>query len=58
MSIRDYIWNIAPAPAELKALRDDAKRKGTSSMSMREIDREIASYRREKGKPKTKKPED
>ena len=54
MSIKDYIKNIAPAPAAYKAARHDSKRKGTSSLSMREIDREIAAVRRmhEKGKHK------
>ncbi len=45
MSIRDYIKNVAPAPEAYKATRQDAKRKGTSSLSMREIDREIEKVR-------------
>jgi len=56
MGIKDYIRNIAPTPAAYVAIRADAKRKGTSSLSMREIDREIAAVRREQlGKRKTKK---
>ena len=48
MSIKDYIKNIAPAPAAYTASRQDAKRKGTSSLSMREIDRQIAAVREAK----------
>lgn len=45
MSIRDYVRNIAPTPAAYKSSRDEAKRKGTSALSMRDIDREIAAVR-------------
>ena len=49
MSIKDYIKNIAPAPAAYTASRQEAKRNGTGSLSMREIDREIAAVRKAKG---------
>lgn len=52
MSVRDYIRNVAPTPAAYRFLRQEAKQNGTSSMSMREIDAEIAAHRR-KGKTKT-----
>ncbi len=52
MSIKYYIKNVAPAPDAYKATRQDAKRKGTSSLSMREIDREIAAARKERAKDK------
>jgi prevent-host-death family protein len=45
MSVRDYIRNIAPTPAAYRAIRQEAKKKGSSSLSMREIDREIAAHR-------------
>lgn len=51
MSINDFIKNVAPTPAAYKAIREEAKRKGTSVLSMREIDREIAAVR----KPEKKK---
>jgi prevent-host-death family protein len=54
MSVRDYIKNIAPAPEAYKATREEAKRKGVNSVSMREIDREIAAVRRVPGKSKRK----
>ena len=54
MSIRDYIDNIAPATTATKAIRDEAKRKGTSYLSMREIDRVIATVRRQAAPRKTK----
>ena len=50
MSIKDYIKNVAPAPEAYKATRQDAKRKGASSLSMREIDREIAKVRQARAK--------
>ena len=50
MSIKDYIKNVAPSPEAYKATRQDAKHKGTSSLSMREIDREIAKVRQARAK--------
>jgi len=55
MGIKDYIKNIAPTPAAYQSLRDEAKRNGTSSLSVREIDREIAAARREKRTKRTTK---
>ena len=52
MSVRDYIRNVAPTPAAYRAIREEAKQNGTSSLSMREIDSEIAAHRRQ-GKKKT-----
>ena len=46
MSVKDYIKNIAPTPTAYKAIREEAKRNGASSLSVREIDREIAAVRR------------
>lgn len=54
MSIRDYIKNIAPPTSAAQAIRKDAKRKGTSTLSMREIDRVIATVRRQSAPRKTK----
>ena len=50
MSIKNYIRNIAPAPDVYKATRQEAKRKNTSSLSMLQIDREIAEVRRSQSK--------
>jgi prevent-host-death family protein len=47
MSVRDYIRNIAPTPAAYQAIRQEAKMNGSSSLSMREVNREIAAYRRQ-----------
>ena len=54
MSIKDYINTIAPPTAATQAIRKDARRKGTSTASMREIDRVIAAVRRESAPRKTK----
>jgi hypothetical protein len=46
MSVRDFIETIAPAPDVLKAIWSESRRKGTSKLGLREIDAEIAAYRR------------
>jgi prevent-host-death family protein len=53
MSIKDYIKNIAPTPPAYQAIRQDANSKGTSLLSMREIDREIAGVRKQQAKKKS-----
>jgi prevent-host-death family protein len=45
MSVRDYIRNIAPTPSAYRAIRQEARVNGGSSLSMREVDREIAAHR-------------
>lgn len=54
MSIKDYIKNIAPTPPAYQSIRQDARNKGTSSLGLREIDREIAAMRRQQTKKKSK----
>lgn len=54
MSIKDYINTIAPPTAATQAIRKDARRKGTSTASMREIDRVISAVRRESAPRKSK----
>ncbi len=54
MSIRDYIKNIASAPTAYQAIRQDAKSKGSASLSLLEIDREIAEVRKQQAKEKRK----
>ena len=56
MSIKDYIKNIAPTPVAYQAIRQDAKSKGSASLSMREIDQEIAAVRNQQTKKKSKVP--
>ena len=48
MSLKDYIDTIAPTPSWLKAIGDEAKRKGLNKITMRQIDAEIAAVRRER----------
>lgn len=47
MGIRDYIRTFAPTPDWLKEIQAEAKRKGLNKLTMREINAEIAAYRRE-----------
>ena len=48
MSIKDYIDTIAPTSDWLKDIGTQAKRKGLNKLSMRQIDAEIATARRER----------
>ena len=45
MSVKDYIDTIAPAPKELRAMQQRAKRTGADKFSMRQIDKIIAEVR-------------
>ena len=45
MSVKDYINSIAPAPKELRAMQQRAKRTRTDKFSMRQIDKIIAEVR-------------
>jgi len=47
MSVKDYIDNFAPAPAELKAMQATAKRTGASRLSPARIDRIVSTVRKE-----------
>ena len=47
MSIKDYFDTMAPAPAWLKSIQSSSKRRGTSGLTMRQIDAEIAKVRRQ-----------
>jgi hypothetical protein len=48
MGIEDFLANIAPEPGVLAAIRAASKKSGTDKITIREIDQEIAAYRREK----------
>lgn len=50
MSLKDYIDTIAPAPEWLKEIWAESRRKGTDKLTMRQIDVEIAAYRKEQRK--------
>ena len=56
-NLRDYIRQIAPTPPAVRAMQEDAKRKGTDKLTMAQIDREVAAVRRQQvGKKKIKRP--
>jgi prevent-host-death family protein len=48
MGIRDFLKTIAPEKKVLAAIRLAARRNGKNKLSMREIDREVRAYRRER----------
>lgn len=54
MSINDYIDTFAPTPEWLRAIGQEAKEKGLNKVTMRQIDAEIASARRERKSKATK----
>jgi PHD/YefM family antitoxin component YafN of YafNO toxin-antitoxin module len=50
LSIRDYVRLAAPEPEVLKAIGDESKRKGTNTLTSRQIDRVIQAARAKKSK--------
>ena len=48
LSIRDYVRLAAPEPEVLRAIGEESRRKGTASLSSRQIDRVIQAARRAK----------
>jgi prevent-host-death family protein len=46
MGVKDFLKSMAPEPAVLSAIRAEAKRNGKSTLTMRQIDQEIAAFRR------------
>ena len=48
MGIEDFLRNIAPEAEVLAAIRAGSKQAGTDKISIRELDEEIAAYRRER----------
>lgn len=54
LSVADYIKTFAPPPDWLVESWEDAKRKGLDKLTMKEIDAEIAAYRRDRRARKAK----
>ncbi len=48
LSIRDYVRLAAPEPEVLRAIGEESRRKGTASLSSRQIDRIIKAARTQK----------
>ncbi len=46
MGIKDFLMNVVSQPELLATIRAEGKRKGKAKLTMREIDQEIARYRR------------
>ena len=56
LSIRDYVRLAAPEPEVLRAIGEESRRKGTASLSSRQIDRIIKAARaQKKAGPKRKR---
>jgi Arc/MetJ-type ribon-helix-helix transcriptional regulator len=56
VDMREYVRMIAPPDPALSAIREEAKRKGTGKLTMRQIDREIKAARRERSKNASNRP--
>jgi hypothetical protein len=48
MGVKDFLKAVAPEPSVMSAIRAEAKRKKKSTLTMRQIDREIAAFRQER----------
>ena len=48
MGIKDFLDTIAPEKKVLAAIRAEARKKGKDKLTLRQINREIRSYRRER----------
>src|SRR5437016_3232192 len=48
MGVKDFLKTVAPEPAVLAAIRAEAKRNKKTTLSTRQIDREIKAFRRER----------
>jgi hypothetical protein len=48
LSVKDYLENVASAPAWLRDAWTGAKQRGLDKLTMEEINSEIGEYRREK----------
>lgn len=48
MGVEDFLKSVAPEPEVLAAIRAEAKRGKKDALTMRDIDREISAYRRER----------
>ena len=47
MSVKDYMETFAPAPEELRAMQAAAKRSGTNKLTPGQINRMVATVRKE-----------
>jgi hypothetical protein len=54
MSVQDYMKTFAPAPEELRAMQATAKRTGADSLTAGQVNRIVATVRRERKPPSTK----
>jgi prevent-host-death family protein len=50
LSIRDYVKLAAPEPEVLRVLGEESERKGTSSLTLRQIEQVIKASRAQKSK--------
>src|ERR1700726_2518872 len=55
LSIRDYVRLAAPEPEVLRLIGDESRRKGTNTLSARQIDRVINATRKATRAQKTKR---
>ena len=54
MSVQDYMKTFAPAPEELRAMQATAKRTGADRLTVGQVNRIVATVRRQQKPPSTK----
>src|SRR6184192_2845796 len=52
VDVYEFIRRIAPTPPSMRAIQEDAKRKGTNKLTMAQIQREVRAVRRRQAKKK------
>jgi hypothetical protein len=48
MGVKDFLKAVSPEPSVMVAIRAEAKCNKKSTLTMRQIDREVAAFRRER----------
>jgi prevent-host-death family protein len=48
MGVKDFLKAVSPEPSVMAAIRAEAKQNKKSTLTMRQIDQEIAAFRRER----------
>ena len=54
IDVREFIRQIAPTPPALRAMQEDARRKGTHKLTMVQIQREVRAVRNKHEREKKK----
>jgi hypothetical protein len=56
LDVREFIRQIAPTPPALETIRQEARKRGSSKLTMEQIDAEVAAVRRPLARRARKQP--